>query len=208
MDGDNKLMCETCTKQEKKEFRKSVPRETGSRASSESEKTPETFSDCSDTTVGSSKSLKDKAESTDSEDTGDREKMLNAETTAKPVYTKATKTFSLESIPDNLVIQLNRFYHHNLFGAMKKVDGFCEFPIVLDMSPFVNKGGDQEYRLAAVICHSGTMRSGHYIAYVRRESAEGELWFYCSDSNIKLVKEREVLESRPYMFFYELLTYS
>lgn len=69
-----------------------------------------------------------------------------------------------------------------------------------------------EYRLLGVVEHLGTMRGGHYVAYVRRREksrgkAEGEdgsfVWYHASDAHVRQVSFEEVLRCEAYILFYE-----
>lgn len=69
-----------------------------------------------------------------------------------------------------------------------------------------------EYCLVGVVEHSGTMRGGHYVAYVRggersRGKAEnekiGHVWYYASDAHVRVVSLDEVLHCEAYILFYE-----
>uniref|UniRef100_A0A3B3Z6Z8 ubiquitinyl hydrolase 1 n=1 Tax=Periophthalmus magnuspinnatus TaxID=409849 RepID=A0A3B3Z6Z8_9GOBI len=109
---------------------------------------------------------------------------------------------------------------------------------VLDLAPFcaVNcknaEEGDYQilYSLYGIVEHSGTMRSGHYTAYVKvrpkcalwnfscrgnkiitvvpssktcyTESAKGS-WFHISDTSVQPVCEGKVLSCQAYLLFYE-----
>ncbi|GLJ13059.1 hypothetical protein SUGI_0204330, partial [Cryptomeria japonica] len=71
------------------------------------------------------------------------------------------------------------------------------------------------YYLRGVVEHMGTMRSGHYVAYVRccedenyqdagRDGQpEKSLWYYASDSHVRRISFSEVLQSEAYLLFYE-----
>ena len=68
------------------------------------------------------------------------------------------------------------------------------------------------YHLVGVVEHSGTMRGGHYIAYVRggekrKGKAETEQvsspWYYVSDHYVRQVSLKEVLSCEAYILFYE-----
>uniref|UniRef100_A0A0K2U5H2 ubiquitinyl hydrolase 1 n=2 Tax=Lepeophtheirus salmonis TaxID=72036 RepID=A0A0K2U5H2_LEPSM len=56
------------------------------------------------------------------------------------------------------------------------------------------------YILKAVIQHSGAINSGHYVTY--RVNQTGR-WFFTSDLFVEEVEFQNVLESNPYMLFYE-----
>ena len=68
------------------------------------------------------------------------------------------------------------------------------------------------YQLVGVVEHLGSMRGGHYVAYVRGERAHVQkqtpekqdiAWFYASDAQVKEVPLPEVLQSEAYLLFYE-----
>jgi ubiquitin carboxyl-terminal hydrolase 22/27/51 len=101
-------------------------------------------------------------------------------------------------------------------GTSTKINCSVDFPAVLDMSPFLThrigaitssprkrKQGEQlphsesfanaeVYELFCVICHTGRMDSGHYIAYVRQRNQ----WYKCDDATITKVSLRTVLDSK------------
>lgn len=64
-----------------------------------------------------------------------------------------------------------------------------------------------EYYLYGVVCHSGTLKGGHYIAYVNHSLLHSEVkpdgWYYHSDSYFKPVNFDEVQKSEAFMLFYE-----
>lgn len=70
-----------------------------------------------------------------------------------------------------------------------------------------------EYHLVGLVEHSGTMRGGHYVAYVRggqRNSGkggdkenEGSTWYQASDAYVREVSLDEVLRCEAYILFYE-----
>lgn len=77
------------------------------------------------------------------------------------------------------------------------------------------------YRLIGVVEHSGSMRGGHYVAYVRGGSGETKeeqdgayiegrqskceksTWFYCSDTHVRESGLGEVLGCEAYILFYQ-----
>jgi hypothetical protein len=69
---------------------------------------------------------------------------------------------------------------------------------------------NNNYHLRAVVVHLGAIDSGHYVTY-RRESempvssneSMKPRWFYTSDSLVREVTIDEVLNTNPYMLFYE-----
>lgn len=116
-----------------------------------------------------------------------------------------TKRFTLHALPLVLCFHLKRFRQGNAVLRTKslKIDTLVEFPIDLDMTPYlhrtaITKKGKDVYCLFAVIVHLGSMASGHYIAYLRA----GQLWFKCDDKVITGVTEKEVRGSQGYLLFY------
>lgn len=68
------------------------------------------------------------------------------------------------------------------------------------------------YSLVGVVEHSGTMRGGHYIAYVRGGEKRkgttdidhvGSQWYYVSDQHVRQASIKEVLRCEAYILFYE-----
>lgn len=58
------------------------------------------------------------------------------------------------------------------------------------------------YRLQGVVEHLGTMRGGHYVAYIR---GSGSVWYHVSDACVREVLLEEVLRCDAYILFYELI---
>ncbi len=79
----------------------------------------------------------------------------------------------LLTTPKYLIIVLKRFR-----ADLKKITGLVDFSesLILDGN-YANK---ENYDLVAQINHSGTLKSGHYTAYV----THGGKWFFCDDSRI------------------------
>lgn len=78
----------------------------------------------------------------------------------------------------------------------------------------VRRCTDQEkydYRLVGVVEHLGTMRGGHYVAYVRGAKIKGKtdkenegcLWYHASDAYVRESSLEEVLRCEAYILFYE-----
>ncbi len=135
----------------------------------------------------------------------------------------AWKKYSISSLPRILVIQLKRFTQTGNFGRTIKVDDMVSFPDVLELGDLLldptlanllKQDGsvdantkfsrtvteyETKYMLYGLVVHSGSLSSGHYIAYVE----VGALWYYCSDSYVKRVVTEEVFSSKPYLLFYE-----
>ncbi|PBK99872.1 cysteine proteinase [Armillaria gallica] len=133
---------------------------------------------------------------------------------------KALKKLSLARSPPILLIHLKRFEANGRFSD--KIDTFVEFPLKdLDMTsrmplPPHNEallnGGvvmspndprrqipPYKYDLYGVTNHTGNSSSGHYTALVRSSGR----WYYCDDSSIKTVHDRDVVSQKAYVLFYK-----
>ena len=99
-------------------------------------------------------------------------KEYNDEKTKKKISIKRRTMFL--SLPDVLIIQLQRFYFNKKTCTKEKINSFLSFPQHLDMTPFTeiqnqNSKDDEStnYSLLGYILHSGTSDLGHfhYIGY-------------------------------------------
>lgn len=159
--------------------------------------------------------------------------------------------------PPVLVLHLKRFQHDGRTGRLTKLDTPVRFPFELDLSPFMapapaagsaslkqqQKQSSQQqqqqqssqqqqqppplYDLVGVVVHMGTMRGGHYVAYVKRAAAANAAnggangagssssasngsgaaapagqWWYASDASVKPVSESEVANTQAYLLAY------
>uniref|UniRef100_A0A3Q1JNW0 Ubiquitin carboxyl-terminal hydrolase 16 n=1 Tax=Anabas testudineus TaxID=64144 RepID=A0A3Q1JNW0_ANATE len=143
----------------------------------------------------------------------------------KNIYTDALKQMLISSPPPVLTLHLKRF-QQNGYG-ISKVNRHVQFPLILDLAPFcaikckdVTESDSQIlYSLYGIVEHSGTMRSGHYTAYVKVRphhqtssngvTAEGDpepprgSWFHISDTSVQPVSESKVQSCQAYLLFYE-----
>ncbi|KAK3907314.1 Ubiquitin carboxyl-terminal hydrolase 16 [Frankliniella fusca] len=92
------------------------------------------------------------------------------------VYTNSTKQFLISSPPPVLILHLKRFMMENF--RFKKLQRFVGFSIDLDIAPFCSMkckdtpsiGESQteiRYSLFGVVEHTGSLNTGHYIAYIK-----------------------------------------
>ncbi|XP_052324728.1 ubiquitin carboxyl-terminal hydrolase 16, partial [Oncorhynchus keta] len=148
---------------------------------------------------------------------------------SKKVYTDALKQMLISSPPPVLTLHLKRF--QQIGYSVCKVNSHVNFPHILDVAPFcsvickgVSEGGSRVlYSLYGIVEHSGTMRSGHYTAYVKARpfypstthtgvATHGEpepvkgAWFHVSDSSVQPVTESKVQSSQAYLLFYERIS--
>uniref|UniRef100_A0A2D4FMZ8 Ubiquitin carboxyl-terminal hydrolase n=1 Tax=Micrurus corallinus TaxID=54390 RepID=A0A2D4FMZ8_MICCO len=146
----------------------------------------------------------------------------------KYVYTNAKKQMLISLAPPILTLHLKRFQQAGY--NLQKVNKHIMFPEVMDLAPFCSikcknvREGTSEvlYSLYGIVEHSGTMRSGHYTAYVKtsttshlsdlvndktQQISESESprrqWFHVSDTHVQAVSISKVLKSQAYLLFYE-----
>lgn len=146
------------------------------------------------------------AEGSESEGSSDEE--MNSESVK--VKRDATKRILINKAPSILTIHLKRFSQDGR-GRLSKLNGHVDFKDTIDLGPYMdsrcNEIGEHKYHLSGVVEHSGTMRGGHYIAYIRgsRKSLIGDnsAWYYASDTHVRQVSLQEVLNCEAYILFYE-----
>lgn len=151
----------------------------------------------------------------------------NSDRKVEKIYTSARKQMLISSVPPVVTLHLKRFHQAGM--NLRKVNRHVDFPLILDLAPFCSMscktpaaGRRVLYGLYGLVEHSGSMRGGHYTAYVKvraphrnhrnhpgaREScgggAQGQ-WVYVSDSTVQTVPESRVLSSQAYLLFYEEL---
>ncbi|XP_050371983.1 ubiquitin carboxyl-terminal hydrolase 2 [Argentina anserina] len=127
----------------------------------------------------------------------------------------ATKRVLIDRAPAILTIHLKRF-SQDARGRLSKLNGHVTFREKIELRPYMDSRCKEmekyKYHLIGVVEHSGTMRGGHYVAYVRggersKGKAEndkvGHAWYYASDAHVREVSLDEVLSSEAYILFYE-----
>ncbi|XP_045814123.1 ubiquitin carboxyl-terminal hydrolase 2 isoform X2 [Trifolium pratense] len=148
----------------------------------------------------------------DSEECSDKETDLES----MRVNRDATKRVLIYKAPPVLTIHLKRF-SQDARGRLSKLNGHVNFRETMDFRPYMDprciNEEKYEYQLVGVVEHSGTMRGGHYVAYVRggqrnREKVankenESSTWYHASDAYVREVSLDEVLRCEAYILFYE-----
>jgi hypothetical protein len=78
-------------------------------------------------------------------------------------------------------------------GKTRKIDTYVNFPLELDLKPFCHREAPKEsvndsvYDLFGAVVHSGSLNSGHYVAYVSDLGAgPNRVWRYFSDAQVKV----------------------
>ncbi|CAH8368137.1 unnamed protein product [Eruca vesicaria subsp. sativa] len=207
LSDDNAWDCENCSKnlklQRLREKRNSSNTSNGWVSENEDGVLGET--DMKQDPSDSSSSVKDNGrEANDSESEEDSEKVIT-------VKRDATKRVLINKVPPVLTIHLKRF-SQDLRGRLSKLNGHVAFKEVIDLGQYMDSrcssGEDPPvYRLAGLVEHSGTMRGGHYVAYVRGASkkvdSSSSVWYNISDAHVRQVSLDKVLHSEAYILFYE-----
>ncbi|XP_045901083.1 ubiquitin carboxyl-terminal hydrolase 45 isoform X2 [Micropterus dolomieu] len=155
-------------------------------------------------------------------------KSSSADKKVEKIYTSARKQMLISSLPPVITLHLKRFHQAGM--NLRKVNRHVDFPLVLDLAPFCSAtcknlaaGERVIYSLYGIVEHSGSMRGGHYTAYVKvrspqrkteqhhrnlsgardaSSSSQGQ-WVYISDTTVQTVPESRVLNSQAYLLFYE-----
>ncbi|XP_061529789.1 ubiquitin carboxyl-terminal hydrolase 45 isoform X3 [Phycodurus eques] len=155
-------------------------------------------------------------------------KSSSADKKVEKIYTSARKQMLISSLPPVITLHLKRFHQAGM--NLRKVNRHVDFPLILDLAPFCSASCKQNlaqddrvlYSLYGIVEHSGSMRGGHYTAYVKvrapqrktehhrnlsgakdsSSSSPGQ-WFYISDTTVQMVPESRVLLSQAYLLFYE-----
>lgn len=117
--------------------------------------------------------------------------------------TSASKRLSILKFPNVLSIQLKRFEHHS---TSLKLENYIKFPMFINMSQFSTQyqtTGDIDpsltYELFAIVCHIGSVNTGHYVTVVKSSSGG---WFKFDDSVITSMTSEQVSQLRAYLLFY------
>lgn len=107
----------------------------------------------------------------------------------------AEKGVIFEKLPPVLHLQLKRFEYDMEKDAMVKINDRHEFPLEIDLAPFViedARGEPWRYHLHGVLVHSGDLHGGHYFALIKPERDSG--WFKFDDDRVTPATLKEVLE--------------
>ncbi|KAL8128819.1 hypothetical protein V2J09_017974 [Rumex salicifolius] len=137
------------------------------------------------------------------------------------VRQESLKQMSIRKLPLVSCFHIKRFEHSSVRNMSKKVDRYLQFPLSLDMAPYLSSsilrgrfgnrivGGEDEqddapeepsseFELFAVITHTGKLNAGHYVTYLRLSNQ----WYKCDDAWITQVSESIVRAAQGYMMFY------
>ena len=119
----------------------------------------------------------------------------------------ATKVVKISSLPEVLVIHINRA-RWDYRGTRHKVKDHIEFPLKsLDISYACwddTEGKDEVYDLSAIVNHhGGGLDKGHYSALCL-DAADRNTWMHFNDRRWSIKTPEDVTKSQAYLLFYEL----
>lgn len=129
-------------------------------------------------------------------------------TTDRKGSVTVSKRVEVHRLPPCLVMQLSRFAVSPMTGKAVKTHKQIHFPFTLNMRPWCTQeclrdGGAPDgarYALCGIVVHHGqSIRSGHYVAYVK---AANDLWFEVDDESSTQVSEATVAKQQAYLLFY------
>jgi ubiquitin C-terminal hydrolase len=114
----------------------------------------------------------------------------------------AIRKLDLYQLPQVLILQLKRFTYDLTNDT--KITTKNHFQEVLDLEKFIKKNDTNKssiYDLVAVLAHTGTLVSGHYMTFARRSS--NCCWYHFNDRHVRQASLNEALASDAYVLVYE-----
>lgn len=101
--------------------------------------------------------------------------------------TRFTRKVLLYSLPEVLVLHLNRF-QQGYFSNMK-IRSEVSYDEALVLPPEIlhsdARTANVKFKLAGAICHLGSMNSGHYYALKKGREKHAQDWYVCNDEIVK-----------------------
>ncbi|KAL4561133.1 hypothetical protein LXL04_033295 [Taraxacum kok-saghyz] len=139
-----------------------------------------------------------------SDDNSDYDDDVDSKSGAK-VARDASKRILISRAPPVLTIHLKRFCQ-DARGRLSKLNGHVSFKDTLDLKPYMDPSCCKEkegyrYKLVGVVEHLGSMRGGHYVAYVKGDG----VWYHASDAYVRHTCLEEVMRCEAYILFYEAM---
>ena len=108
----------------------------------------------------------------------------------------AVRQYSIDQLPDTLIVHLMRFEFVLATMSRKKVNDKMSFPMSLNMHKFTTagiagaghkgRGGSAEeceYQLRGVVLHSGAIDRGHYYSFIQERESPYH-WYAFNDSHV------------------------
>ena len=101
----------------------------------------------------------------------------------------AVRQIQLVGTPNLIMVQLKRFKWND--GRLQKLTSLVECPLAITFS-------SKEFELIASISHVGSVNSGHYVAFCKRQGD----WFKFNDESVQRCNGNEVISRNSYVIFY------
>lgn len=102
-------------------------------------------------------------------------------------YNESVHSIEIIDYPKKLIVHLLRFE-----GMYRKNDKLVDVDHEIKLSGI-------KYEVIGIICHSGVLNSGHYIAYAKRNSS----WWCFDDERIESIGKPPLNNSKAYLIFYQ-----
>jgi ubiquitin C-terminal hydrolase len=104
-----------------------------------------------------------------------------------------TKRNLIETVPNVLIMHLQRIVFNFDTFANEKINSRLEFPNTVDLYPYTKTGisnpdassADYLFDLIGIVVHKGTAEVGHYYSFIKTEPNK---WFEFNDSTVKSFK--------------------
>ncbi|GEQ69759.1 hypothetical protein JCM33374_g3433 [Metschnikowia sp. JCM 33374] len=121
---------------------------------------------------------------------------------------RAHRTLRIKKMPPVLSIQLKRFKHNFANDTSSKIEDRVDVPLFLNLTKYTsdyneNTGVDVDetkvYELFAMVNHTGSVNTGHYVTYIKTSSGQ---WLKFDDSIITASSHEEVKRTNAYLLFY------
>ena len=118
---------------------------------------------------------------------------------------RAKKSLRIKKIPPVLSIQLKRFKHNLHNDTFSKIEIPIDIPLFLNITKYTSASmspeldGDKIFELFALVCHIGSVNTGHYIVIIKNGNGQ---WLKFDDSVISLISQEEVVKANAYLLFY------
>ena len=112
----------------------------------------------------------------------------------------ANKGCAFMKFPPVLHLQLKRFEYDPMRDAMVKVNDRFEFPSELNLDKYLHKdvadpNDPHTFILHSVLVHSGDVHGGHYYAFVRPYSADGQFFKFDDERVTKASEEQAITDN-------------
>lgn len=127
------------------------------------------------------------------------------------VKNRPYRRMSYWQLPEILILSLKRFSYEQIGFEFipKKINTKVNYDPFgfLDMEPYLsNSLSETKFVLYAIICHTGTLDSGHYYAYCRNLKTEKPIWLKYNDEDITEVRHLDRLITKDaYVLLYQRL---